>query len=155
LLDLAQKFDFAEKDICLFKDFPHDQLVFPIISTTSSIECTCTVLWLIKYRKYALNADTTDLINEDSVSKCLDENFEMTLKKCDIPTKLSNCDSTQEFKPTKSGVDGLTHLEIILIVSGLVLVLISAMGFYLYRYKRSKANQGELSMSPLQMGITE
>jgi hypothetical protein len=155
MFDLAQQFKFSDEDICLFKDFPHDRLVFPLISTSSTIECTCTILWLLKYRKYALNADVTDLINEDSVSNCLDENFEVLLRKCDLPGKLAKCASNQEFKPSNSGVNGLTHLEIILIVSGLVFVLISAMGFYLYRFKKSKANQGELSMSPLEMGITE
>ena len=40
-----------EKDICLFRNFPHNKLVFPFILFTNEnkFKCTCTVYWLYKY----------------------------------------------------------------------------------------------------------
>ena len=50
-----------EKDICLFRNFPHEKLVFPfIINSPTTLPCTCTVYWmyknLAKYQSiYSLN----------------------------------------------------------------------------------------------------
>lgn len=39
-----------EKDICLFKNFPHGKLVFPfLLFTKPDLPCTCTIYWLYKY----------------------------------------------------------------------------------------------------------
>jgi hypothetical protein len=50
--DDEQKWSFNEdKDICLFRNFPHRKLVFPFILFTNEIKfkCSCTVYWLYKY----------------------------------------------------------------------------------------------------------
>ena len=53
----------GEHDICLFKNFPHNKLVFPfLLYTNESFPCTCTVYWLYKYVNkyqsiYNLNQD--------------------------------------------------------------------------------------------------
>jgi hypothetical protein len=50
-----------EKDICLFRNFPHEKLVFPfIINSPTTLPCTCTIYWmyknLAKYQSiYSLN----------------------------------------------------------------------------------------------------
>ena len=39
-----------EKDICLFKHFPHQRLVFPFLMFSKpTLPCTCTIYWLYKY----------------------------------------------------------------------------------------------------------
>lgn len=44
------------KDICLFKSFPHEKLVFPfMIANKMKVKCTCTIYWLYKnLSKYEL-----------------------------------------------------------------------------------------------------
>lgn len=39
-----------EKDICLFKSFAHNKLVFPfLLFSKTNLPCTCTIYWLYKY----------------------------------------------------------------------------------------------------------
>ena len=39
-----------DSDICLFRNFPHNKLVFPfLIDAPSTMPCTCTLYWLYKY----------------------------------------------------------------------------------------------------------
>ncbi|CAF1004207.1 unnamed protein product [Brachionus calyciflorus] len=39
-----------EKDVCLFKNFPHNKLVFPfLLFSKPDLPCTCTIYWLYKY----------------------------------------------------------------------------------------------------------
>lgn len=42
---------FTDVNYCIFKDFPHQQLVVPLILDfiSNSSNCSCTVIWLIKY----------------------------------------------------------------------------------------------------------
>ena len=42
-------YDYPNEDICLFKDFPHERLVYPVIIPGIRLECTCTLIWLQKY----------------------------------------------------------------------------------------------------------
>ena len=39
-------YDYPDEDLCLFKEFPHARLVFPILMPHKSIKCTCTIMWL-------------------------------------------------------------------------------------------------------------
>lgn len=56
-----------EKDICLFRDFPHHRLVFPfLLFSKTTLPCTCTIYWLYKYfnryqHLYNLNQDVVPL----------------------------------------------------------------------------------------------
>jgi hypothetical protein len=39
-----------EKDICLFRNFPHQRLVFPfLLFSKPTLPCTCTIYWLYKH----------------------------------------------------------------------------------------------------------
>ena len=42
-------YEYPNEDICLFKDFPHNRLVLPILSTGKLLDCTCTLKWLQYY----------------------------------------------------------------------------------------------------------
>jgi hypothetical protein len=39
-------YTFPNEDICLFKDFPHDRLVYPVIVPGEELTCTCTLKWI-------------------------------------------------------------------------------------------------------------
>jgi hypothetical protein len=45
-------YSYPDEDICLFKDFPHSHLVFPLVYPDKKLECTCTLAWLHLYAFY-------------------------------------------------------------------------------------------------------
>jgi hypothetical protein len=46
LLEITEKFSFDDSDLCLFKYFPHERFVIPLIIPGRQLECTCTLYWL-------------------------------------------------------------------------------------------------------------
>lgn len=95
LKDEKGVYEYPEKDFCLFKDFPHSRLVYPIISTNLELNCTCTLLWLIQHWKYSnRNIKTNSVQNcfkKTSISfnlMVLNCNFEYRLKSCNINSTL-------------------------------------------------------------------
>jgi hypothetical protein len=47
--DLTEPYAYTDSDFCLFKNFPHKQLVYPSILLAQEIECSCTLVWLLSY----------------------------------------------------------------------------------------------------------
>jgi hypothetical protein len=89
LEDAKSEYAYPESDFCLFKNFPHSKLVFPIIKTKKDLSCTCTLLWLIKNYKLILN--DIDIISTPSVKSCLN-NISME-SMCDFEQKISKCNN--------------------------------------------------------------
>ena len=82
---------YPDKDICAFKDFPHKQLVAPLIPYVKTVPCTCTILWLIQYVDVYKNVDSfinaevssLKLVNETACIQELNCNFTQMFKyKC-------------------------------------------------------------------------
>jgi len=44
-------YEYPNEDLCLFKDFPHERLVVPMIVPGKKLNCTCSLLWLQLYAK--------------------------------------------------------------------------------------------------------
>jgi hypothetical protein len=57
-------YSFPNEDICLFKNFPHSQLVLPVIVLNQIIECSCTLVWLIQHSIHLSVDNFTSYINE-------------------------------------------------------------------------------------------
>ena len=55
--DRRQSYEFGDQDLCLFRNFPHDKLVYPALATRSNLQCSCTVMWLIQYYKIYADAE--------------------------------------------------------------------------------------------------
>jgi hypothetical protein len=102
------------EDICLFKDFPHSQLVLPLIifdaSRFDTIECTCTLVWLQQYYKlYFYNNFTQfneyiniepaykDFFANETLMKChqSEEYFNEKFVACNFSQRFENCEFTQ------------------------------------------------------------
>jgi len=45
----SKTYDYPLEDICLFKDFPHTNLVLPVLHPYKFLNCTCTIKWLQNY----------------------------------------------------------------------------------------------------------
>ena len=99
-----QSYTYPDKDICLFKDFPHKQLVYPTFEFAEySNECSCTIMWLIQHSKLYVNFNETDYdthflldrplsFMDESIRYCLTMgNFTESLESCRFEVRLNNC----------------------------------------------------------------
>ena len=87
LVSFNPEYEYPDEDLCLFKDFPHNNLVFPFIVTGKILKCTCTIKWLHLYSDiyqqiFRFNA-TLLYCNDGSfnVTKC---NFQKRFRKCQL-----------------------------------------------------------------------
>ena len=88
-------YEYPDTDICLFKDFPQNQLIFTQIIPGKRIKCTCTLLWLFKYLKYN---EAREFL--DSVYYLFPADFKNTNNlKCDFELKhqYNSCNFTEIF----------------------------------------------------------
>ena len=79
---------YPDEDLCLFKDFPHNQLVAPIILPAKPIACTCTVVWLVQYAAIYKQIDSEtyeSLLGEMNDTVCSRE------MKCNFTERLAKC----------------------------------------------------------------
>ena len=86
-----QVYMYPNEDLCLFKTFPHKQLVIPsiIMSTADTIPCTCTLIWLIQNQPLI----DKSYLNNSSVNVCL-KNFTAQFETCKFREKFSTCSNT-------------------------------------------------------------
>ena len=95
LSDVKMEYDYADDQFCLFKSFPHTQLVYPAISSKKSLNCTCSLIWLIQfYRMYA----NKDRLVTQSVEECIQDErmFNETIYKCGFRESLNKCSKFSE-----------------------------------------------------------
>ena len=52
---LTRAYTYPDEDLCLFRNFPHKQLVIPFLPNLDELDCTCTIVWLVQnYKIYSL-----------------------------------------------------------------------------------------------------
>jgi hypothetical protein len=98
-------YTYPNEDLCLFKDFPHLNLVYPIIESGKKLECTCTLLWLQIYahhysKKIKLSYDYSYNYLDDSfllMNKhetfiyCNKTSTSINSTTCDFDRRFNNC----------------------------------------------------------------
>ena len=104
--DEKNEYDYSERDFCLFKHFPHENRVFPILKNSDRrrhLNCTCTIVWLLKEWQHAEKNIRTELVSSCFRSKTslshhindYDANFshyfESLVEKCQLTEKLRGC----------------------------------------------------------------
>ena len=101
---------YPDEDICLFRDFPHSQLVFPSIVFAETfkktqVKCSCTIVWLIQHGKYYLNGRLSQYdanlkaflfypegFENLSARQCLRlKNFQAILRDCNFTSRFEKC----------------------------------------------------------------
>lgn len=107
-----QIYAYPDQDFCLFQHFPHHHLVYPMIMPGEEIECTCTLVWLLKYSElyhginfyihYAYSDENqysylkTNIKNLKLTMKyCFNSSFKHTIQKCNFNERLKNCNLTE------------------------------------------------------------
>lgn len=95
LTDKSQEFEYSEADFCLFKNFPSNRFVYPIIKSKPALQCSCTVMWLIKNYKAYLTPQLLIMLKTNSIASCLEietDEFNKKLDQCHFDERLFNCD---------------------------------------------------------------
>lgn len=151
LADLNLSYTYPEEDFCNFKDFPHNKLVFPVIVTKKNLVCSCTLMWLIKYK--ALYPDSSQQMNTSSVSDCLySSNFSTFVSNCDFDAKLNVCNgittsavftsnsisTSQTSTTTSSDINDSIYKELFISFVTISAILALALGltiFIIIKYK--------------------
>jgi hypothetical protein len=59
-----EPYTYPDEDYCLFVNFPHDRLIYPILNMGYSFNCTCSIMWLIQFTQVYINYVKTPLGNE-------------------------------------------------------------------------------------------
>ena len=97
LISTEENWTFKNDDICSFKYFPHDKLVYPLLlyTSTKKIECNCVVYYLYKYFDqykflYQANPIFFPIYCFENV------NYENEIKKCEFDRVLNNCVEIEE-----------------------------------------------------------
>jgi hypothetical protein len=96
-------YQYPNEDLCLFKNFPHDRLVYPIMIPGKRLKCTCTLLWLesklhlfkskVKFlNDYDLIYDADYSVSESIFVFC---NVSFNTSKCNLNEKFMLCKIVQ------------------------------------------------------------
>jgi hypothetical protein len=100
-------YEYPNEDLCLFKDFPHERLVYPIIVPGKRLECTCTLYWLQSKAHYYENEiniifdyglNYQQYNDKNSLEKTFlfcDESFNST--QCNFDAKFRTCHIQEDF----------------------------------------------------------
>ena len=101
-----EAYQYPEEDFCLFSHFPHEKLIYPVFDGANKINCSCTILWLIKYTNiYAdarkINHRGNDIsfesnfnITVDTLDCLLENNLNDLMKKCNFNQQKKLCNNT-------------------------------------------------------------
>ena len=94
-----QIYAYPNEDICLFKEFPNDQLVYPVIMIEDKFECTCTLAWLTRYYMSYITIDKymyrpLSFANMSTVEEfCAKENnLTKIYRACNFTSMFENCE---------------------------------------------------------------
>ena len=99
---ITSKYIYPNEDLCLFKDFPHKQLVIPSIYSLEEIECSCTLIWLMQNYKiivehsktsFKFKVDFENFFQNFSIFQCMN-NYTFLYESCRFDEKFNNCKKT-------------------------------------------------------------
>jgi len=92
-------YEYPNEDLCLFKHFPHERFVIPLIIPGRQLECTCTLYWLqsnVHRYKHELKIVNDYKMNYQDVNELY--SFKKIYKFCDSSFNSSKCNFDQIFK---------------------------------------------------------
>jgi hypothetical protein len=93
-------YEYPNEDICIFKNFPHNRLVYPIISPGKKLKCTCTLLWLQSY-SYLYRIFIQNISDYDQNYQIELSLVNRTFIFCNSSYDLLACDFNEKFKNCK------------------------------------------------------
>jgi hypothetical protein len=129
-------YEYPEEDICLFKDFPHDHLVYPMIVPGKKINCSCTIIWLLKnyYLYVGVHVNQPDYeenysINElrdgsffENILYCVAFDFLENYKKCNFDDLQTKCNKSNYQTNTAFSLDN--DMDLFYLIKSLQFILL-------------------------------
>ena len=102
IFSFASIYEYPDEDLCLFKNFPHERLVYSIIIPGKKLVCTCTLYWL--------QSNLHEFKSELEVMSDYNQNYEEnTLRRvflfCDNYFNASECNFNQRLNMCRLNVD--------------------------------------------------
>lgn len=94
LNDREMFYEYSDKDFCFFKNFPA-KTVFPVIKTKENLNCSCTLIWILRnYKNYTTSMGQLSQLLTSSVDDCLtkdEEKFDQAINECRFEKKIEEC----------------------------------------------------------------
>ena len=104
--NIYEKYKYPDEDFCLFIDFENS--IYAIIDPGEKINCTCTVIWILKNTKLLFQVTPTHDYSPYFGSQipllyCLyEKNYNDLFNKCDFDAKIKHCQTSEFPKKYKS-----------------------------------------------------
>jgi hypothetical protein len=128
-----EEYLYPDEDFCIFKNFPHQKLLYPYLSTDSVIDCTCTILYLQKYSQIYAQIDPF-YVQTSTFNSCMSVSDTFT-RECNktVWTRPQVCKVTKIslYKQTTNQDLLMIFLTAKLFVSIILSPLACLVGFYL------------------------
>ena len=127
---LTDLYEYNDEDFCLFSSFPHEKLVYPLIQPGRNvlINCSCTLLYLIKYDslyvyldKLIMSINASGEFDNFANSYC---KLELLKRRCNFTTRLAICKKSDFSVKTESSFDLTLKVNLELIFSFLEYLII-------------------------------
>lgn len=120
LSDPNLQYEYPDSDFCLFRKFPSNKMIYPVIKTKPNLTCSCTLVWLLQY--VDTYKDRNDLVTT-SVGQCLNRtDFKQILVACDFSQRIQVCENKEYLFVSKSSK--LLHSSILVTMSFIYSLLI-------------------------------
>ena len=91
-------YSFPDADLCLYKDFPFENAVYPILNLGKTFECSCSILWLLKNDELFFGKNTRQqmlqfIANYPQLNYTFTTRDCLSLKsmECQFEQRLNNC----------------------------------------------------------------
>jgi hypothetical protein len=153
LTDLNKTYEFPEKDFCLFKDFPHEKLILPIINTQDNLPCSCSLLWLLQHKKLYDSMNGENLMNTPSTRACFSlTNFDDVIDACDFEEKVESC-----YEKSKDNIIKVSYLYYLFVVflSATTFALVIVIMVVLIKNIKGKRKNSYKPQEPLELKLKE
>ena len=127
-------YEYPEEDICLFRDFPHSHLVYPILKPGKQLKCTCTLAWLQMYTRFyesVANMTNDYSLNYEGSNEFMFFNVKKTFVfcsnttvKCDFASLFTKCDRFS-FEPASTILKLNNDVDVYYLIKWLQFVLLT------------------------------
>jgi hypothetical protein len=152
LIDQQEMYTFPDEDFCNFTNYPQNTALYTEIYTTSDLNCSCTLVWILKNTAF-FSKLFPNLNFDNEYEKC---NFKQKLRDC-LPTTTTTTKTTPQSTSntrlnstsTKPDVDdsnkNKSNVDVMLIIfssmGAIGIILVVVMIIYYVRKKQLKNMQ--------------
>jgi hypothetical protein len=118
LSSFSPNYEYPNEDLCLFKFFPHNHAVFPLLMSGGlKLKCTCTIYWLHLYGNLYRN-----ILNSNLTFLICNQTFNLSM--CGTKKRLDQCDK-EPFVEKETLFERLNDTDILFFLKWLQFILLT------------------------------